>query len=533
MSAEEYSRTPEMQELFLSESGEILRQLDKALVQLEKAPDPKLLNEIFRASHSLKGMAGTMGYERTSHLAHAMEDLLARLREGTAKVSPEVVDLLLECRDALQALVDAIASAGDDTGVDNGPILAKVQAALAGPASSPPLAGAAPAARGEAAAPSKITSIRLNIEHLDALMNLVGELVLNKARLLNIAARREVPDLREALKEFERISHSLQDRVLKTRMVPIALLLDTYPRMVRDLARDKGKPVDFAVAGQDIEADRILLEELNQPLVHILRNVVDHGIESAEERRRAGKPAAGRVSLAARQEKGQLRITVTDDGRGMSPERIKRKAVDKGFLTEAEAESLSREEAFMLICKPGFSTAEKLSETSGRGVGMDAVKALVDKHNGRLRIESTEGQGTSMSISLPLSLAIIRTLLVRSGPDVYVIPLRNVRELVGIGRHNLRTIEGRRAIILRDEVIPLFALEELYFGKAAGAAAGPYAVVLDHERRIALQVDALVGQQEVVIKTLTGLMRKVRGFSGATILGDGRAALIVDIEELL
>ncbi len=543
---EDFTQSEEMKQLFASEANEYLQLLEHSLVKLEGKPENvNLLNDIFRVAHTLKSMAGTMGYEKITVLSHEMENLLHILRKKKIKVTSEMIDLFLKCSDILKLLKDEAIS-GEDKKVNTEPIINELKEILAEIQGIEPeqkekfiIKGkeAEETAEEEEAPVSttmmKTTSVRISIKQLDILMDLVGELVINKARLVDIAEKHRITELDVALKQFDRISLDLQEEVLKTRLVPISHIFDRYPRMMRDMAKKSRKEVSFVIEGADIEVDRILLEEVNPPLVHLLRNAIDHGIEEGKpERKKAGKSSKGSIRLIGKREKDYVKIIVIDDGKGMSPDEVREVAVKKNFITSEQAAKLSDKEAIMLICEPGFSTAKKVTDTSGRGVGMDAVRALVEKFNGKLDIYSRKGKGTTITIQVPLSLAIVNALLVRVGGDIYAVPLKNISETVRVQKDSIKRIANEDVIVVRKEIIPLFYLGELYHGKRH-VEDEVYAVLVDAVgKRMALVVDSLVGQREIVIKTLTGFMKNARDFSGATILGDGRVILIIDVDAM-
>jgi len=384
------------------------------------------------------------------------------------------------------------------------------------------------------------TTIRVDVSRLDALMNLVGELVLGRNRLLRIAqqlsAKYEDDELIHALEEtldqVDFITTDLQMAVMKTRMVPIARVFNRFPRVVRDLARELKKEVKLIIEGEDTELDRSIVEEIGDPLVHLVRNAIDHGIEPPEEREFLGKPRQGTLRLAAYHEGNHIVILVEDDGRGIDVEKIKKKALERGLVTENELSRMSEKEILNLIFLPGFSTAEKVTDVSGRGVGMDVVKTNIEKLNGTIEINTELGKGTQIIIKIPLTLAIIQALLVKVADEIYAIPLVSVVEAVKISQEEVQTVEGKEIIILRDSVLPLVKLADV-FDIPAEEEVSPYVVVLAiGERRFGLVVDSLIGQEEIVIKSLGNYLTNIEGISGATIMGDGRVTLIVDVAGL-
>ncbi|AEH25211.1 chemotaxis protein CheA [Pyrococcus yayanosii] len=375
--------------------------------------------------------------------------------------------------------------------------------------------------------------IKIDVSHLDKLMNLVGELVINKGRLEQIAERLGDRELIETLSTLSRLLTELQDEIMEMRLTPIAEVFNKFPRMVRELARKMGKEVEFVMEGGEIEVDRTILEKLGDALVHLLRNAIDHGIEPPEERERLGKPRAGRVELIARRERNHVEIIVRDDGRGIDPEKVKRKAIERGLITPEEAASLSDEEAINLIFLPGFSTAEKITDVSGRGVGMDVVKDVVKSMNGSISVYTEVGKGTTFILKLPISMAIIQALLIRVANEIYAIPINNILETIEIDPKILKTIGGKEVIVLRGEIIPVIMLHEL-FGLPIPKAKSFPAIIVDYgAQKVAIGVDELLHKRDIVIKSLGKFLSNIRGFAGATILGDGSVVLIIDIGGLL
>ena len=379
-----------------------------------------------------------------------------------------------------------------------------------------------------------VQTVRVPIERLDSLMNLVGELVISKSRLFQIKKKYAIDELNETLTYIDKLTTSLQEEVQEMRMVEVSYVFDRFPRMVRDLAKKEGKQVDFVIKGKDIELDRTVLDEIGDPLVHLLRNCIDHGIEAPEERVRNGKNERGRVQLRARRVKDHVEIIVEDDGRGIDPEKIKRIAVEKGIFAEDEAEKMSDEEARMLIFTPGFSSAREVTDISGRGVGLDVVRNKILALGGTVELESEVGRGTRFVLKLPLTLAITKALLISAGGRIYAIPLNNVNEILNVRAGDVSSVMGRDVIQLRGKIVPVFDLLSL-FGKAEIANNRPNHPVVIVEKGgnlIGLAVDELIGQQEIVIKSLDGKLRNVHGFAGSTIMGDGRVSLILDIASL-
>lgn len=415
---------------------------------------------------------------------------------------------------------------------ENAPVSGDVRAAAAAPATSAATGGAIPGGGGHQVIRQ---TVRVEIGKLDMLMNLVGELVINRSRLAQIASSERLPALQETIEELARVTFDLQNVVMKARMVPIEHVFSRFPRMVRDLATNLGKEVEFIIEGGDTELDRTVVDEIGDPLLHLLRNAVDHGIETPEERIAAGKPRKSRLRLSARHEGNQVLVELADDGRGIDLEKVRRRAVERGLVSVADAASLSEHEIIDFLFLNGFSTADKVSDLSGRGVGLDVVRNKIGSLNGSVEVGTRKGEGTVFTIKLPLTLAIIQALLVGLGEkEIYALPLENIEEIVKVPEGGIKTIRGKEHILFRDQVVPVLRLGQLFAtpGWEGGIARRNVVVVKSGRRRIGLLVDRLIGQQEIVIKPLDGLLAGVPGFAGATILGDGTVALILDVLNL-
>jgi two-component system chemotaxis sensor kinase CheA len=386
-------------------------------------------------------------------------------------------------------------------------------------------------------------TIRVDVNRLDNLMNLIGELVLSKNRLIKIYNDVEeryegehfLDELNQVVSSISIVTTDLQIAVMKTRMLQIGKVFNKFPRVIRDLSRELGKKVNLIIKGEDTELDKSIIEEIGDPLMHMIRNSVDHGIESPEERIAAGKPEVGTVELKAYNEGNQIVIEIADDGRGMDPDMLKSKALEKGLISEKEADMMSDKEAFMLIFKPGFSTAAKITNVSGRGVGMDVVKTNVEKLNGIIEVDSTPGEGSVFKIKIPLTLAIIQALLVAAQEELFAIPLANVIETVRITTEDISAVEGKSVLKLRDEVLPLVNMSDIFkIEKILGNNQYLYVVVLGvGASKVGLIVDGLIGQEEIVIKSLGEYLKGIEGIAGATIRGDGKVTLIVDVAALM
>ncbi len=390
---------------------------------------------------------------------------------------------------------------------------------------------------------TKEQTIRVDVRRLDQLMNLIGELVLAKNRLIKIyndveeryEGEKFLEELNQVVSSISIVTTDLQIAVMKTRMLPIGKVFNKFPRLVRDLSRDLHKKIKLIISGEDTELDKSIIEEIGDPLVHMIRNAVDHGIETPEERVKNGKPEEGTVWLKAYNEGNMIVIEIKDDGHGMDPEKLKQKAIEKGIITPGEAENISDKEAFMLIFKPGFSTAAKVTNVSGRGVGMDVVKTNIEKLNGIIEVDSIKGKGSTFKLKIPLTLAIIQALLVASQEDLFAIPLSNVIETVRIVEEDIYTIEGKSVLKLRNEVLPLVNMADVFeIEKVLEPEKYLYVVILGlGATKIGLIVDRFIGQEEIVIKSLGEFLKGISGIAGATIRGDGRVTLIVDVGSLM
>ncbi len=379
-------------------------------------------------------------------------------------------------------------------------------------------------------------TVRVDINRLDGLMNLMSELVINKTRLSELSQEIAHGDLNEATNQLNRISGELQNLIMQVRMVPIEQVFNRFPRMVRDLARELNKEIDLVVLGQETELDRTVIDEIGEPILHLVRNAVDHGIEGPELRRQRGKPTAGTVRLSAFPHGHTVVIEVEDDGKGIDPEAVARKAVERGFLSERELGFMDQQERLMLIFQPGFSTADKVSDVSGRGVGLDVVKTQVESLGGTVDLVTSSGQGSKFVISLPLTLAILQSLLVQSGPERYAIPLSSIDQTFSLLDTGVKTVRGQEVTMYRGHILPLIRLRRLLDVPQTGQPSEGsecYVVVLKrNDKMLGLVVDELVGHQEIVIKTMGKYLGNAKGIAGATILGNGQIALILDVPSL-
>ena len=543
-------------DLFLTESREHLSAINHALLELERTGgSADAVAAIFRAVHTVKGMSATMGYTAVAELSHELESLLDAVRKGDRHVTTAMMDALFQAADVLEHAVEAsVANRLDE--IDIAPVVAQLRGAAAeqeddthvtaerravdattpangGAVASP---GAPRPALAEAPAqtpPSRRQRhVRIDLRRLDNLMNLIGELVITRGRLAQLAAASGDPALDETVSQASRLITDLQDEIMTCRMVPVWQVFDRFPRLVRDAGRALGKQIELTIEGKEIEIDRSMLDEVGDPIVHLLRNAIDHGIETPAERLKAGKPEAGRLTLSAVRDKSTVLIRVADDGKGIDRAKVLRRAREMG-LVEAGRTELSDEELIRLISRSGFSTADKVTDISGRGVGMDTVQSRVRALGGALEIRTVPGEGTAVTARLPVTLAIVRALLARVASETYALPLTHINETVLLDPAALRTVKGQEVLMLRDDVLPVIRLRER-MRLPAHTAGDQQVIVLDvASRRAGLVVDGLAGQQEIVVKQFDGVRDGLALFSGATILGDGVPALIVDVGSLV
>lgn len=664
-------------EVFLEESKEHIQNLNENLLKLESNPDRGTLDEIFRSCHTLKGMAGTMGFSRITSISHEMENLLSDLRNGKSSIKPDIIDTLLQCIDVLENLINDIEQNGEEQNRDINVILSRFKKDDAEPKvlssdirvssdesylneyekhlvkeaqsnnmkvwqvcikidencllksaraflvfktleeygeiiktipsvqdieaekfnqeftmfiitqeSKEKLSEALskiselksvdlyqvsvesnntseknkeyyqgfkelPKSIKEIAATSeqnainikrnnqpvrKISkTIRVDIQRLDTFMNLVSELIIIKTRLENI--QKDNINLRgkEALEYLERITSSLHDAVMKLRMVPVENVFNRFPRVVHDLSRELDKEIDLIIEGSETELDKTVIDEIGDPLIHLIRNSVDHGIESPDEREEKGKNRRGTVKLKAYHDGNSVVIEVSDDGKGIDLDKVIQKAIEKKLVSENESTKLQESEIISFLFHPGFSTKEKVTDISGRGVGLDVVKTKIESLGGSIEVSSKKNSGTTFLIRLPLTLAIIQALMVTIAQEKYAIPLNSIKETVMIPKNEIKTIHKSEVLLLRGNVIPIVRLGEILGLESASDDTEDVILVIvkKGERDIALAVDGLIGQQEIVIKSLGNYLKELKFIAGATILGDGRVALILDVNNLV
>ena len=523
---------------FLIESAENLARLDHEMVVLERHPrDRELLASVFRTIHTIKGTCGFFGYQRLEAVAHIVENILNELRSGTRDLDTSLASLLLAGVDAIKRILASIEANQTEGEVFEQGLLCDLEQAWKHPATRAripaPQAPEAPPpvpAREQESHPT----LRVDVGLLDRLMNLVGELVLTRNQVLQFNAAQEDTVLNGIAHRLNLITAELQERVMKTRMQPVSRVFNQFPRVVRDLATSLNKQITLEIEGAETELDRTLVEAIKDPLTHIVRNSCDHGIESPEERLRQGKPAGGRLGLRAFHEGGQVNIEIADDGAGIDPERIRAKAVERGMRSAEQVAHLSDREAVNLVFLPGFSTAQAVTKVSGRGVGMDVVRTHIEGIGGTVDLLSRPGQGTTLLIRIPLTLAIVPGLLVNAGGERFVIPQLSLHELIRLEGDAARTaieyVHTTPVFRRRNALLPVADLCQILKLPARRNPDELSIVVVQVDgRRFGLIVDAINDSEEIVVKPLWQQLKSLNCYAGATIMGDGGIALILDV----
>ncbi len=534
---------------FLAETHEGLAALDVALLRLEKSPDDRpTLSEIFRTVHTIKGTCGFLGLSRLEAVAHAAENILGRYRDGAMEVTPAGVTLVLRALDRIKEIVGGIESGGAEPPGEDAALIAELNAAAEGGTAPPPAAtpaprvvdpqqvipspAAAPELASQAGGAAPPTGIRVSVEVLEGLMTLVSELVLTRNQLLQLSRAHGEGAFAVPLQRLSHITSELQDGVMKTRMQPIGNAWQKLPRLVRDLAHELDKRIELEMRGAETELDRQVLELIKDPLTHMVRNSADHGLEPTEERRRAGKPEAGRITLNAYHEGGHILIEIADDGKGLDTARIRAKALAGGLASEAELAAMSEREIQRFIFRAGLSTAQAVTAVSGRGVGMDVVKTNVERIGGTIDVASVPGRGTTFTIKIPLTLAIVSALVVEVAGERFAIPQIGVLELVRVGGSGAQVerIKDSPVLRLRDRLLPLVTLSHVLGlePQAGGAVEGFVVVTQVGPSVFGIIVDRLYDTEEIVVKPVPPILRHVGMFSGNTILGDGSVIMILD-----
>lgn len=579
--ANDFQSDPSMLNDFITNSDELMQTLDEAILRLEQEPTDKgIIEEIFRAAHTLKGGSGMFGFKGIERVMHRMENLFDLIRKDKLLPNSDIIDTVFQGLDLLKTLLQAIKN-GKPSGVATAPVVYALSMAAKGkalPKGSIKAETGAEAPTAAAAAPAEVretpekkekekddghgkkkeqSTIRVDLERLDVLVNLVGELVIDRTRFASIEEelRTNHPQIKlgssfsETVQLFGRHMNEIQDIIMKVRMVPIGNAFNKFTRVVRDLARSLDKKIDLVISGEAAELDKTLVEQIGDPLIHLIRNSCDHGVELPEARMKQGKDPTGRIYLSAYQEGNQIVIKIEDDGKGMDPQMIRRKAIEKGLI--GDDEQLSNRDCLNLIFEPGFSTAEKVTNISGRGVGMDVVKKQIMKLKGMIELDSVPGKGTTTTIRLPLTLAIVQSLLVRARGETFAIPLGTVIESIRISPRDIQRIGDVEIYRLRDTVLPLVHLDEAMNLAAQEGSVSDLlkqrqvsrrnrvkndrlfvVVVGQPDRPTGIVVDQLLNQQEMVIKSMGPLMRNIPCIAGGAVLGHGEVVLVLDIPEL-
>lgn len=645
--------------IFVEESKEHLQTMNDTLLELEKNPsDLAYINEIFRVAHTLKGMSGTMGFEHMAHLTHEMENLLEAARSEEIQMTVEMIDLLFECFDAIDASIDNVIEEGKEIEEDNEELIGKVLSFLGEEGKAVAISKnsdievddfvldvireaekeemnafnititleedcmlkaarafivfneleelgdivySKPAVediedekfdldfymifvtdKDKEFLMDKLSSIaevdivmvdefdpdmyeekeetiedgdkakeeesnqpqsgvarirktvRVDIDRLDNLMNLVSELIIIKTRMEGLGEVVATPEMADAIEYLERITTSLHDAVMKVRMVPIERVFNRFPRLIRDLSRDLNKEIDLEMSGEETEVDRTIIDEIGDPLIHLIRNSLDHGVELPEDRIEKGKDETGIVELKAYPDGNNVVIEVGDDGKGIDYRLIRDKAIDKGIITRQEAENMSPDDCLQLLFEAGLSTSEQVSDVSGRGVGLDVVRSKIESINGNIEINTEIDKGSKFIIRIPLTLAIIQALMVKLNDEVFALPLSSITEITTINTDDIRDIQGQEILVYRGNTIPVVRLHdvlEMEFKNDSKELV--FVVVNKGDRQAGLIVDDLIGQQEIVIKNLGTYLNSIKYISGATILGDGSISLIIDVNSLI
>lgn len=530
-------------DLFVSESRGHLSAFNELIVRLEdNVSDRAAIDEVFRHAHSLKGMAATMHFDAITALAHRIEDLLSKVRNADFAFTADMADILLEGGDLLSTMVSTIEN-GDSQQPDASDLIERLATFTPGAsgrgrgegtprtdAGAEQVSADSQEKKHQFRQSDSFKSVRVKTEILDHLVNITGELITTRHRLTDHAHRHAGTALDEPLYQLSTLLRELRDEVFQARMLPFAFAAERFPRLVRDLARKQGKEVSFQIEGKEIELDRGILEEITEPLVHILRNAVDHGMDTPDDRVAAGKPFGGTISIRVARDKDHVDITVSDDGRGIDPARIAEKALEKGIVTPDQARRLSPQAALMLVCAPGFSTAEEISDISGRGVGMDAVRSAVHALGGTLAIESEIGRGTRFILRLPITVSIIHALLVDCGRLTIAFPVNAVARTIELKRGDIFEDSGRKVFDLDGRHVPIKSLNRL-LGQEISQRVGPIVPAVVTEAGgspVGLVTDRLLGQQEIFVKPLGIPLGRMKGLTGGAITGDGRIVFVVD-----
>lgn len=575
--------------IFRSESEKNIKEMSDSLLTLEQDPEnTEQMNVMFRTAHTFKGMAATMGFKQIVELTHEMESLIDRFRMGWLTLDPSLIDILFECLDALEGLVESVCAGmeskarerksdrnEDSKSYPDAENVLKTLRTINNPSQEVILRknessnfsinkginkGTGEKEEREekrereekqdekkekekklesvnekSMRSPKIQSSRISTEQLDKLMNLVGELSINRSRVKELTEESKSKDLELALSEFQKLTRELQEEVLEIRMIPLDYITNIFPRMIRDLSRAQNKKINFIIEGKEIKLDRAIMEEIGDPLVHLLRNAVDHGIETPKKRIELGKEEVGTIIITASRQQNYALIKIEDDGRGIDAEEIRKTALKKGLISREEAEKLSERESIQLIFSPGLSTANVITDLSGRGVGMDIVKNRIERLGGSVKVESKPGSGSKFELRLPITIALYQAMLVKVGVERYAIPFTSIVKSISVRKEEVRHIRGEEVVVIHQKALPLLRLRKLFQLPAAQSEENLEVVIIEKAGQyIGIVVDALLGKQEVIIKNFKSrLLEKTRGFAGATIMGDGSVILILDVNSII
>ncbi len=537
-------------ELFATEAREHLAAIGRGLLALEALPDDSdSLDAVFRSAHTIKGMAAAMGYDGVSQLAHVLESVLDEVRAGRRSIDQSMIDVLLESADRLEEIVQAAVAGAEP--IDPGPAIERLESLKAkkkrkGRSSAPRPQGArASAAEGASTAGDSLarrggSRVRVDIRRLDALMNLIGELFIVRSRIHALAGELGSAALLDVADRAGRLLSEMREEVTQSRLVPVWQVFDRFPRVVRDAARSSGKEVELEISGADLELDRSILDAINEPLVHLLRNAVGHGIESPAERLKKGKPRKGRIELSAQRERSRVIIVVRDDGRGVDRDRALDRARKLG-LVDPDTEPTDRE-LFRVLAQPGFSTTRRVTTLAGRGVGLNVVEQCVRSFGGSIHFSSDPGRGTTFKIELPLTVAMVRALIIEVLGQEFALPTLHIRESFEVRESDVERVHGREWVRWRGDLVPLTRLQALFNAEGAGGDAQESRaedsgllklVALEPGgSRLAIAVDRFVGEQEIVMRSFDLPRGSLPLFSGATVRPDGRPALILDVNRM-
>lgn len=550
---------------YKAETREHIQNLNLGLLDLEKSPrDKNLLESMMREAHTIKGSSIMMGYKRIADIAHRMEDGLEKALKDAAVLKKAHFDILFKCLDAIEPLLEDKVT-WSDKGIES-PFVDELCKEFEGifnieapktkeiPAHVKKEPSPDPAQQKIEPRPASSAdeSMRVDIDRLDKVVNISGELLISKIRLSELVylledktralKDREGPlgmiarDLSKVSQNIDFLSKNMQEEIMKIRMIPVSYLFNTFPRAMRDLAQKNNKEIDFMIEGEETHLDKAILDRMKDPLMHLLRNAVDHGIEPKEERIKKGKPAEGKVTLSAAHEGSHITITIADDGAGIDTGRIKEIAIEKGIIAKSKAANLSDEDAHQILFTPGFTTAKEVTDISGRGVGLDVVREAIVQLKGMIEIRSTKNVGTQFVLRLPLTLAIAESLLVAAGNDVFAIPVDAVLETIRIKPDDIKSVESKDAITIRNQILPIVRLNDIFGLPKKGIFEKrflPLVIVQSVEKKIGLLVDDLMGRQSIISKNIKDPLKNLKHISGATILGNGRVILVLDIPSII